>query len=124
MWHSSKVTLSLQRFPFELMTTSKAAIEGNLGTHGNSRRSLLWMVLVGLAIRLVVVGFLYPERLNPERDHWRFAGETGRIAQSIVEGRGFSSPFFGSTGPCRRFIRRYWQLCSGCLGLIRGLLRW
>jgi hypothetical protein len=99
MWHSSKVTLSLQRFPFELMTTSRAAIEGNLGTHGNSRRSLLWMVLVGLAIRLVVVGFLYPERLNPGRDHWRFAGEAGRIAQSLVEGNGFSSPFFGSTGP-------------------------
>ncbi|HWW14294.1 MAG TPA: glycosyltransferase family 39 protein [Candidatus Dormibacteraeota bacterium] len=81
------------------MTTSEAVSEGNLRTNGNSRRSVLWMVLVGLAIRLVVVGFLYPERLNPERDHWRFAGETGRIAQSLVEGKGFSSPFFGQTGP-------------------------
>jgi len=81
------------------MTTSEAVSEGNLDASGNSRRSVLWMVLVGLAIRLVVVGFLYPERLNPERDHWRFAGETGRIAQSIVEGKGFSSPFFGQTGP-------------------------
>jgi 4-amino-4-deoxy-L-arabinose transferase-like glycosyltransferase len=63
------------------------------------RSPLLWMILTALAIRLTVAGFLYPERLNPERDHWRFAGETGRIAQSIVEGRGFSSPFFGPTGP-------------------------
>lgn len=63
------------------------------------RRSWLLMVLVALALRLVVAGFLYPERLNPERDHWRFAGETGHIARSIVEGRGFSSPLRAESGP-------------------------
>jgi 4-amino-4-deoxy-L-arabinose transferase-like glycosyltransferase len=57
------------------------------------------MVLVALVLRLIVVGFLYPERLNSDRDHWRFAGEAGRIARSIVEGKGFSSPLFGDTGP-------------------------
>ena len=57
------------------------------------------MVVVAFAIRLAVVAFLYPERLNPDRDHWRFAGETGRIARSIVQGRGFSSPLHADTGP-------------------------
>lgn len=57
------------------------------------------MVLVALVLRLIVVGFLYPDRLNPDRDHWRFAGETGRIARSMVEGKGFSSPMFADTGP-------------------------
>jgi 4-amino-4-deoxy-L-arabinose transferase-like glycosyltransferase len=57
------------------------------------------MVVVALALRLLVVAFLYPERLNPDRDHWRFAGETGRIARSLVEGKGFSSPMFADTGP-------------------------
>lgn len=57
------------------------------------------MVLIALTLRLAVVAFLYPERLNPDRDHWRFAGETGRIARSIVEGRGFSSPLHADTGP-------------------------
>jgi 4-amino-4-deoxy-L-arabinose transferase-like glycosyltransferase len=57
------------------------------------------MVLIALILRLIVVGFLYPERLNPDRDHWRFAGETGRIARSIVEGKGFGNPLFGDTGP-------------------------
>ena len=57
------------------------------------------MVIVALALRLGAMAFLYPERLNPNRDHWRFAGETGRIAHSIVEGKGFSSPLFGDTGP-------------------------
>lgn len=63
-------------------------------------RITLWrMVLLALLLRLLVMAFLYPERLNPDRDHWRFAGETGRIARSIAEGQGFSSPLFANTGP-------------------------
>lgn len=61
--------------------------------------SLMSMVLVALAIRLIVAAFLLPEQLDPQRDHWPFAYETGRIARSIVEGRGFSSPLFEDTGP-------------------------
>ncbi len=57
------------------------------------------MVLVALAIRLVVMVFLLPEQLEPQRDHWHFGYEAGRIARSIVEGRGFSSPLFEDTGP-------------------------
>jgi len=57
------------------------------------------MVLAGLVIRLIVVGFLYPERTDPARDHWRFGGEAGRIARSIALGEGFSNPLFGPTGP-------------------------
>jgi 4-amino-4-deoxy-L-arabinose transferase-like glycosyltransferase len=56
------------------------------------------MVLVALFLRLIVMGFLYPEQLDPERDHWRFGYENGRLARSIVEGRGFSSPLFEDTG--------------------------
>jgi Dolichyl-phosphate-mannose-protein mannosyltransferase len=63
------------------------------------RNSLLWMVLAGLALRLVVMLFLYPERTDPFRDHWRFAGEAGRIASSIAQGEGFSNPLFAKTGP-------------------------
>ena len=66
---------------------------------GNARSILFWMVLAALAIRLAAVGFLYQDRLNPQRDHWQFAGETGRIAQSTVDGKGFGSPFEGPTGP-------------------------
>ena len=57
------------------------------------------MVVIGLAFRLAVMGFIYPEHLKPDRDHWKFAGETGRIARSLAEGKGFSSPFFAETGP-------------------------
>lgn len=65
----------------------------------SSRRSLFWMVLLALVLRLIVMGFLYPERTDPYRDHWRFGGEAGRIARSIAQGEGFSNPLFARTGP-------------------------
>jgi len=64
-----------------------------------TKSSLIWMVLAALAIRLVVMVFLLPEQLDPSRDHWHFGYETGRIARSIVQGKGFSSPLFAETGP-------------------------
>ena len=57
------------------------------------------MVVVALVLRLIVMSFLYPERTDPYRDHWRFGGESGRIARSIAQGEGFSNPLFGKTGP-------------------------
>ena len=57
------------------------------------------VVLVALALRLVVMGFLYQEHLNPDHDHWRFGGEAGNIARSLVQGKGFGNPMFGDTGP-------------------------
>jgi len=60
---------------------------------------LLLLVLLALVLRLAVMAFLYDEQLNPERDHWRFGYETGRIARSIAEGKGYGNPLFGDTGP-------------------------
>jgi 4-amino-4-deoxy-L-arabinose transferase-like glycosyltransferase len=71
------------------------------------------MVIIALALRLGAVAFLYPERLNPDRDHWRFAGETGRIARSIVQGRGFSSPLHGDTGPTAWMTPVYPYIVAG-----------
>lgn len=62
-------------------------------------RKLFWMVLGALALRLIVMAYVYPMELDPARDHWKFAGEAGRIARSLADGRGFSSPFFANTGP-------------------------
>ena len=71
------------------------------------------MVLVALAIRLVVMVFLLPEQLEPQRDHWHFGYEAGRIARSIVEGRGFSSPLFEDTGPTAWMTPVYPYLVAG-----------
>ena len=71
------------------------------------------MVLVALAIRLVVMVFLLSEQLEPQRDHWHFGYETGRIARSIVQGHGFSSPLFGDTGPTAWMTPVYPYLVAG-----------
>ena len=59
---------------------------------------LMVMVLVALALRLAVLTiggtYKFPER----EDHFSFGWETGRIARSIANGEGFSSPFHGHTG--------------------------
>jgi hypothetical protein len=69
------------------------------GGHQPLWRRLALPLLIALALRLVVVTFLYTDQLNPRRDHWPFGYETGRLARAIASGRGFSDPFFAETGP-------------------------
>lgn len=83
----------------------------------NARRACFWMVLVALCVRLVVMAFVYPERLNPARDHWKFAGEAGRIARSLAEGQGFGSPFFAETGPTALLAPVFPALLAGVFKL-------
>lgn len=76
-------------------------------------RTLLLMVVAALAIRLAVMSFLYPEHLNPARDHWKFAGEAGRIARSVAEGKGYGNPYFADTGPTAWLAPVFPYLLSG-----------
>jgi 4-amino-4-deoxy-L-arabinose transferase-like glycosyltransferase len=63
-------------------------------------RLLLWAILAGLAVRFIVVAFAYKSFLVPEREHWLFGFEIGKIAQSIVLGHGFGNIYYGGpTGP-------------------------
>ncbi len=59
----------------------------------------LTLAAAALVVRLAVLPFLYQENLNPERDHWMFGHEQGRVARAIALGQGFSNPLFGETGP-------------------------
>lgn len=59
-----------------------------------------WIIFwIGFGVRLgcILIGHTY--RVNPIGNHWGFGAESGRIAQSLVEGRGYSSPFNGDSGP-------------------------
>ncbi|HKF51120.1 MAG TPA: glycosyltransferase family 39 protein [Candidatus Acidoferrales bacterium] len=81
------------------------------------RRKLFWMFAVALALRLIVMAYTYPLELVPTRDHWAFAYETGRIARSIVQGKGFSSPLFGDTGPTAWMTPVYPYILAGVFKL-------
>jgi 4-amino-4-deoxy-L-arabinose transferase-like glycosyltransferase len=63
------------------------------------RRSILFIVLVAFVLRLLVIIVGHTYRTNPLRDHFQFGWEMGRIARSIIDGQGFSSPTDLSSGP-------------------------
>jgi 4-amino-4-deoxy-L-arabinose transferase-like glycosyltransferase len=71
--------------------------DSSRGSHLSSH--LIWAILAGLALRLVVVAFVYQDFLVPDRDHWEFGFEIGKIANSIANGHGFSNPYWIETGP-------------------------
>jgi 4-amino-4-deoxy-L-arabinose transferase-like glycosyltransferase len=75
--------------------------------------TLLLMVAGALIIRLIVMAFLYPEQLDPRQDHFRFGFETGRIARSIAQGRGFASPLYEPTGPSAWMTPVYPYIVAG-----------
>ena len=59
-----------------------------------------WRIFwAGLAVRLLYMTLAHTWRVRTYDDHFSFAWEAGRIARSLVEGYGYSSPFRGHTGP-------------------------
>lgn len=77
------------------------------------RRKLFWMVLTALALRLIVMAYVYPMELNPVHDHWAFGYETGRIARSIANGHGFGNPLLADTGPTAWMTPVYPYILAG-----------
>ena len=105
-------TLELSPNPILVPAASSRGSKQNASkTH--FRSSLIYMVLVALAIRLAVMVFLLPEQLNPDRNHWHMGYEAGKIAYSIVQGRGFGSPLFEETGPTAWMTPVYPYLVAG-----------
>jgi hypothetical protein len=82
-------------------------------TRSRTPRTLLMMVVAALAVRLIVMAFLYPEQLDSREDHFRFGFETGRIARSIAEGQGFASPLYEKTGPTAWMTPVYPYIVAG-----------
>lgn len=93
--------LGLEGLPTETLTTRHSSPQTLLSrSHDSHSRLLLSMVLAALAVRLIVVAFVYQGFLEPERDHWAFGSEAGKVARSIVLGHGFGNPYYGGdTGP-------------------------
>lgn len=65
----------------------------------NQHRLMLGIVLLAISVRLLAIAYFQTYDISPERDHWNFGYETGRIARSLATGQGFSSPMPEPTGP-------------------------
>ncbi|MDE3136721.1 MAG: glycosyltransferase family 39 protein [Acidobacteriota bacterium] len=92
-------------------------IQDNTGSVRRLSRPLLWAILAALAIRLAVASFCYTGIMNPERNHWPFGYETGRIAASIATGHGYGNPLFFQTGPTAWMTPGYPYLLAGVFKL-------
>jgi hypothetical protein len=56
-------------------------------------------MLLSFVLQLAAVGILRQYKTRSGDDHFGFGWEIGRIARSIAQGKGFSSPYGGHTGP-------------------------
>jgi 4-amino-4-deoxy-L-arabinose transferase-like glycosyltransferase len=63
------------------------------------RQSVWFIVLVAFALRVAVITIGHTYRITTRRDHFQFGWEMGRLARSIAEGRGCSSPTDLDSGP-------------------------
>ena len=68
--------------------------------------------LVALLVRLLDLS-LHPWFAAGNSDHMAFGYEIGRVAQSVVRGHGFSSPFPADTGPTAWYTPVYPLLLAG-----------
>src|SRR5262249_49923438 len=58
-----------------------------------------WMVLIALVVRVGWIAIAHTYRVRTTDNNFGFGWEIGRIAYSLANGMGFSSPFGGNTGP-------------------------
>src|SRR5208283_3440650 len=58
-----------------------------------------WMVLIAFAVRVLWIALAHTYRIRTTEANFGFGWEVGRIAYSLANGHGFSSPFGGDTGP-------------------------
>jgi 4-amino-4-deoxy-L-arabinose transferase-like glycosyltransferase len=57
------------------------------------------MVLIGFTLRVLYIAIAHSYRFRTTDANFSFGWEIGRIAYSLANGQGFSSPFGGDTGP-------------------------
>ena len=57
------------------------------------------MVLVAFVVRVGWIAIAHTYRIRTTDNNFGFGWEIGRIAYSLANGMGFSSPFGGNTGP-------------------------
>src|ERR1051325_6369714 len=62
-------------------------------------QSPTYIFIVALLLRLAVITLGHTYRITPRGDHFQFGWEMGRIARSLAQGQGFSSPTDLPTGP-------------------------
>jgi hypothetical protein len=85
--------------PSAFETGDVVALSAREGAPRKFSRSVWFIVLIALFLRLAVITVGHTYRITPRRDHFQFGWEMGRLARSVAEGHGFSSPTDLDSGP-------------------------
>jgi hypothetical protein len=96
---------------------------------GEDRPGLLLrrMFWVGFVLRVLVITIGHTYRVRLILDHFQFGWEMGRIARSVVEGRGYADPFNGHSGATAWTPPLYPLLIAGAFkvfGVYSSLSAW
>src|SRR6202167_3731256 len=89
----------------------------NFAVRQQIRRSLMWMILAGLAIRLLTALFTYKYLLDPAEDYFGYGWEGGRVARALASGHGFANPYQGNSGPTAALPPLYPLIVGGVFKL-------
>ena len=102
-----------------------------VGTHGKFRTlvsSPLAMIATALAVRLVVMGFVYTSQLDPAQDHWNFGCEMGSGRAFDRHGTGIQFSLHAPNRPnraCSSGIPPFcWRAFSNSSGFTPRRPRW
>jgi hypothetical protein len=77
----------------------KEAVKSQINIIERFYKSPGWILVIAFFLRLIVALSLIGNQFSPERNHFSFGWETGRIARAVALGEGFSSPLHAPTGP-------------------------
>jgi hypothetical protein len=73
-------------------------------------RVIFWTAFL-VRVAYIILGHTF--RITPYNHHFEFAWETGRVAASLADGHGYSSPFSGDTGPTTWMVPGFTVLLAG-----------
>ena len=77
-------------------------------------RVLFWSAFL-VRVAYIIIGHTF--RITPLNHHFEFGWETGRVAASLAQGHGYSSPFSGNTGPTAWMVPGFTLLLAGVFKL-------
>jgi len=87
-------------------------------------RAIFWTAFL-VRVAYITLGHTY--RITPFNHHFEFGWETGRVAASLAQGHGYSSPFSGDTGPTTWMVPGFTLLLAGIFklfGVYSALSAW
>lgn len=84
---------------------------------GDNFRAPATIFWTAFLVRVAYITLAHTYRITPFNNHFEFGWETGRVAASLAQGHGYSSPFSGDTGPTAWMVPAFTLLLASVFNL-------